>query len=233
MSTLPEPSQLVGVFVPKYRMRDFINIVESENLVEGFGTLPSLEELLQHCDNVDQFINKLDGSLVDALFRGHYDGQTPNNVFMTDYVGHAREYADDDGRVDAYAYDPSDVLFFNDDRFNEMRRAFSALTDQQLAEAYKTALMGHRFADEFRKAFSTVKKLVRGGAPYSSFCGNHETNDVVVPLMQAYARELGKNIIAFHGSDYSDYGGQTEYVVGDVSKLTDLRKLFASVRGQA
>ena len=213
-------------------MRCFINIVENAWKDKPVGRL-SLEQLLQHCDNVEQFINKLDGSLVDALFRGHYDHETPNNVFMTDYVGHAREYAGGeggDGRVDAYAYDPSDVLYFNDDRFDEMRNAYRSLTDQQLAAAYKAALVGNRFADEFRRAFSTVKKIIRGDMPYSAICGDPAKNDVLVPLLQAYAREHGKNIIAFHGSDYGDYGGQTEYVVADVSKLTDLRKLYATVR---
>ena len=56
---------------------------------------------------------------------------------------------------------------------------------------------------------------------------NSTANDLLVPLLQAYARQHGKNIIAFHGSDYADYGGQTEYVVGDVSKLADLRALYA------
>jgi hypothetical protein len=56
-------------------------------------------------------------------------------------------------------------------------------------------------------------------------------NDLLIPLMQHYARDVrGKNIIAFLGGDFGDFGGQNEYVVGRVSELTDLRALYDQVR---
>ncbi len=178
-----------------------------------------------------QFIRATDG--MDVLYRGHHDVETSDNSFMTDFFGHAEQYIDDTGRIDAFAFDPNDVLFFNDARFNEMRNAYRRLTDQQLAAVYKAALTGHRFADEFRGGLSAVKKMIRSDTPYSAICGDPSKNDALIPLLQVYARERGKNIIAFHGNDYADYGGQTEYVVGDVRKLTDLRKLYTRVRGTA
>jgi hypothetical protein len=75
-----------------------------------------------------------------------------------------------------------------------------------------------------------VVTVIRGDMPYSKICGIPRRNDVMIPLMQKYARDAhGKNIIAFHGNDYAEYGGQTEFVVGDVSKLVDLRKLYATL----
>lgn len=208
-------------------IRSIINLIES---IQGVD--PSLEifvKLAQKHDNVESFIQATDGQ--DVLYRGHYDDDVPNNAFMTDYVGHAGEYAGDGGRVDAYAYDPSDVLFFNNARFDEFRNAMRGLTPQQLGAAYKAALAGNRHAGEFSRSLTQVRKIIRSNTPYEDICGTPGMNDPLVPLLQAYAREKGKNIIAFLGSDYADYGGQNEFVVGDVSKLVDLRKLYASVRG--
>jgi hypothetical protein len=148
---------------------------------------------------------------------------------MTDYVGHAAEYAGDSGRIDAFVLNPGDVLYYDDRRFDEMRHAYRRLSDQQLLATYNASLVGNRFADT--QNFGVVKKLLRSDTRYSNISGDPTRNDALVPLLQKYAREAhGKNIIAFHGNDYADYGGQTEYVVGDVLKLTDLRKLYTAVR---
>lgn len=205
-------------------MRYFINIID-KLLVESNAWALSFEELALKYDTVDQFIRATDGK--DVLYRGHNDSEISDNSFMTDYVGHAEQYSDD-GRVDAYAYNPVDVLFFNDARFDEMRNVYRHLT----AADYKALLMGNRFADEFRRSFPMVKKIIQNNIPYSEICDDPAKNDALVPLLQAYARKQGKNIIAFHGGDYADYGGQTEYVVGDVSKLTNLRKLYDAVRAK-
>lgn len=185
----------------------------------------------QHAD-VEQFIKALDSYMgADVLYRGHSDDATPNNCFMTDYVGHAAEYAGDSGRVDAYVYNPRDVLNFNDAQFDKMRSTYARLPDKELAAAYRDALSGQRHASEFSRSFPKVRKILRSAAPYSQISNDPQQNDALIPLMQKYARDVqGKNIIAFHGGDYGDYGGQTEFVVGDVSKLTDLRKLHAQVQ---
>lgn len=218
-------------------MRRFIDIASAlfENARDE-----RLADLARKHDSVEAFIHATDGE--EVLYRGHRDDETQNNSFMTDYVGHAETYADE-GRIDAFAYSPEDVLYFNDERFEEMRRTLDRLDDDELAQAYQEALQGNRFAHEF--ALDAVKEIVRGReieddwgredweyTPYSEIAGNPELNDAFVPLMQKWAREKhGKNIIAFHGNDYAGFGGQTEYVVGDVSQLTDLRKLYAAVHG--
>lgn len=173
---------------------------------------------------------------MDVLYRGHSNDQTGDNSFMTDYVGHAAEYAGDDGKIDAFAYDPRDVLYYNDSRFDEMRNAYNRLSNKQLTSIYQASLDAGRFGNAMMNSglktgdqvIAKVKRILRGNTPYSKICGNPTINDILVPLLQKYAHEHGKNIIAFHGSDYADYGGQTEYVVGDISKLIDLRKLYAS-----
>ncbi len=203
-------------------MRDLIDIVRP--LVES-ADLDALKTLAQKHDDVDAFIRATDG--LDVLYRGHHDDATGDNSFLTDYVGHAAQYGED-GTIDAFAYDPNDVFYFDDNRFDEMRFALRRLDDEDLVEVYRKALEGNRFAEHFD--FNTVKDVIEGDTPYSEISGVPEINDALVPLLQSYARQKGKNIIAFHGNDYADYGGQIEFVVGEIARLTDLRKLHAGVR---
>ena len=197
------------------------------------NVITRLTRIAQACNDVEQFIRKTDGE--EVLYRGHGADTTGDNVFMTDYVGHAAGYAGHDGRVDAFAYDPNDVLYYDDRRFDELRHTYRELSDQQLAALYKASLVGGIFANAMmnsglktgRQVLAKVKRILRGTAPYSTISGDSMANDLLVPLLQQYARDQGKNIIAFHGNDYADYGGQTEYVVGDISKLADLRELYA------
>lgn len=205
-------------------MRDFISIIVE--FVEG----QRYTELARRCDTVDKFIQSTDG--MDVLYRGHYDDATPNHAFMTDYVGHAKEYAGDvEGRVDAFAFDPKDVLFFDDQRFEEMRTRLKKLSRVEFGKTYRKSLQGNRFASHYTD-IASVWKLINSNVPYSKICGDPSKNDTLIPLMQWYADAIhGQNIIAFHGNDYAEWGGQTEYVVGDVSRLIDLRKLYDRVRG--
>ena len=209
-----------------------------EIVTESLGNvITRLTRIAQGCKDVEQFIRKTDGE--EVLYRGHGADTTGNNVFMTDYVGHAAEYAGD-GRVDAFAYDPNDVLYYDDRRFDELRHAYRELSDQQLAALYKASLAGGIFANAMmnsglktgRQVLAKVKRILRGTTAYAKISGDAMANDLLVPLLQQYARDQGKNIIAFHGSDYADYGGQTEYVVGDISKLADLRALYAKLHSQ-
>ncbi len=195
--------------VPKNRLM--------EDPIEAFA-----EKALQY-DTVEKFIRGTDG--MDVLYRGHSDDHTPDNAFMSDYVGHAAEYADD-GRIDAFAFQYNDVMFFNDERFDEMRKHYRNHTPKQIAAEYQAALSGNRHAVHYEDSLKLVRRLLRSEKPYSTFCGDHPTNDQIVPLMQKYARDNGRNIISFLGNDYADYGGQNEYVVGDVSQLVDLRKVY-------
>lgn len=196
-------------------------------LGESVNLQPFLD-LARKYPDVEEFIRKTDG--MDVLYRGHYHDEMSNNVFMTDYVGHAYEYASgsDEGRVDAFVVDFNEILFFDDDTFNELRRFY--LSAGKLQNSYREALAGNVHAAQFQEALPLVKKFLQSGTPYSEISGNYEENDMLIPLMQKFARDVhGKNIIGFYGGDYSEYGGQNEFVVGDTSNLVNLRKLHASV----
>ena len=193
------------------------------NLVEAMGN--DFVSLAQKCQTVDEFIRRTDG--MDALYRGHSGGPVENNSFFTDYVGHAGEYGD---TIDAYGFDFHDVFFFNNEHFDEMRNAYRALSPKAFTTLYRASLVGNRFALEYENALPAVRSFIRSTEPYSTICSNYPDNDKLIPLMQYYALTArGCNIIGFLGGDYGDYGGQNEYVVGDISRLTNLRQLYASV----
>jgi hypothetical protein len=209
-------------------LRDIIALIESAQIFEAYGN--DFVSLAKQCATVEQFIKKTDG--MDALYRGHGGGVVENHSFFTDYVGHAEQYGD---IVDAYGYDPQDVLFFNDQRFSDMRSSYRRAAEwepKKLAAIYQTTLRGNRFSPDLERQIDRVAEVILGDEDisYSDFCDNFEQNDAFVPLMQAYASQKGKNIIAFRGGDYADYGGQNEYVVNDVSKLVNLRQLYTTVR---
>lgn len=209
-------------------LRDIIALVESAQLSEAYGN--DFASLAKQCATVEQFIKKTDG--MDVLYRGHHGGAVENHSFFTDYVGHAEQYGD---IVDAYGYDPQDVLFFNDQRFDDMRSSYRRAAEwepEKLATIYRNALHGNRFGPDLETQIERVVEVILGeeDVSYSDFCDNFEQNDAFIPLMQSYAAQKGKNIIAFQGGDYADYGGQNEYVVNDVSKLVNLRQLYVSVR---
>lgn len=213
-------------------MRDFINIIERGLLLIESIHLAPFERLAQQYPDVNQFINKTDGQ--DALYRGHGGhAAVVDHSFFTDYLGHAGQYGD---FIDAFAYDPQDVMMFDDQRFEEMRsfyRRASEWEPENLADLYCNSLVGNRFRNELNDQIERVVEVILSDEDisYSSFCSNYEENDAFIPLMQSYAASKGKNIIAFRGGDYD--GDQTEYVVGDVSILVNLRDLHARIQNDS
>jgi hypothetical protein len=216
-------------------MHGAVDLSENELLLET--ELP--EELrgfvriaLAH-DTVEGFIDATDGWPV--LYRGHFGNEIEDNSFFTDYVGHARSYIDETGRIDAYAFDPRDALMFDDIRFDEMRFAYMRLDARELEETYRAALAGNRFMPDLmnRETLDVLYEILQGDTPYSDMSADPGRNDILIPLMQHYAREVkGRNVIAFVGGDFGDFGGQNEFVVGRVAELTDLRRLYGQVRAK-
>jgi hypothetical protein len=78
----------------------------------------------------DNFLNKTDSLNYNILYRGGY---LSNQVFMTDYIGHAKEYGDD---VDGIVYNYEDLLYFNDRVFDNLRNQFNRLTKQDIKKIY-------------------------------------------------------------------------------------------------
>lgn len=203
-------------------MREFMQIVESSEV-------DRLTELAKKHDDVESFLNATDG--MDVLYRGHGEDEVPNDSFMSDYIGHARGYGG--GHVDAFAVDLyNDVYRFRDDQFDQMRFALRRLDDEEFAEHYARVLP-ERMSGFFEDWFSIVKQVIEDDEPFEEVIATDpQKNDAMIPLMQAWGASKGKNIICFMGGDYGDYGGQMEFVVHDVSKLVNLRKLYAQVHQQ-
>lgn len=210
-------------------MRNFIDIIEQASRLAESIHLGPFERLAQQYPDIDQFIRATDGQ--DALYRGHGEGTViDDHSFFTDYVGHAEQYGD---VIDAFAYDPQDVMLYNDQRFEEMRsfyRRASEWEPENLAKIYRETLAGNRFHEDLGSQIERVVEVILSDddISYSSFQHNFEENDAFIPLMQSYAASKGKNIIAFRGGDYD--GDQVEYVLGDVSKLVNLRDLHARIQ---
>lgn len=204
-------------------MRQFMKIVETAELEQ-------LKALALRCETVDQFLKKTDG--MDVLYRGHHEDVVPNDSFMTDYIGHAEQYGDG-GTVDAFAVNLySDVFMFKDDQFDQMRFALQRMDNDEFTHHYKTVLPD-RLSNMGARWLPVAKKVIKGEQPFSEIAMIPNKNDAVVPLMQAWAASKGKNIIAFMGGDYGEYGGQMEFVVHDVSRLLNLRTLYMQVRAGA
>ncbi|MGU3558595.1 hypothetical protein [Methylobacterium radiotolerans] len=124
---------------------------------------------------------------------------------------------------------------FDDMRFDEMRFAYMRLDTGELEVTYRAALAGNRFMPDLlnRETLDVLYEILQCDTPYSDMSADPGRNDILIPLMQHYAREArGKNIIAFVGGDFGDFGGQNEFVVGRVAEMTDLRQLYARVRAE-
>ena len=98
-------------------------------LFEDFNNLDPLYKIAKGND-YNTFLDKTD-SLVynyNILYRGssEYDRVLFNECFMTDYIGHAREYGED---IDGILYDKNDLIYFDNYTFNELREYFEDFED--------------------------------------------------------------------------------------------------------
>lgn len=197
------------------------------------------------------FLDKTDSltSIYNILYRGmsEYD-ILENNSFMTDWIGHAREYGD---CVDGIIVDNfNEVLYIDNKKFNELRHDdFAELLIPNIPEDFDY----DEYEKQFKKALKIIydpyfkegklsdamydlnyneKKIinfvydfiVNSTEDYKKYSMNKQ-NDFFVPLLTYYAKSKGKNIISFYGSDY---GGSDEFVVNDISKYTKLSDIWKS-----
>jgi len=178
----------------------------------------------------DTFLVKTD-SLVftyDILYRG---GQLQNQCFMTDYIGHAKGY--DEENVDGIIYNHKDLLRFNDKTFDDLRNELKYLTKKDLKAIYLPFFKNHRLFDAMvdkyeseNKVINFVFKFIKSDIPYDNIQQNKVKNDLMIPIMLYYAKTKDKNIISFWGGDYIDYGGAEEFVVNDVSIYPTLKDIW-------
>jgi hypothetical protein len=197
----------------------------ADSLDANVDTVKSLMDIANKSNSYKEFLDKTDGS--DVLYRAHHGDGLENNIFMTDWIGHAKTYTDNPEEIDGLVFDFSDLLFVDDNVFNVLRWEYSHLTTEELKRLYR----GHKHLDPTKKDLLAVKKALASDKQYSDIIPNIALNDLLIPLLQDYASKKGKNIISFLGSDYADYGGQHEFVVKDISSYPTLRGIWDSVKG--
>lgn len=170
------------------------------------------------------FLKSTDG--MDVLYRGTTNGLA-DNIFMTDYIGHALEYADGLDDVEAVLIDIDDVMRFDDQTFDRLRADL-----RKRPAAYFLSLYKHADAKLHvtKEKINLVREALASETPYSELAQNYEVNDLLVPVMQAHAERHGKNIISFLGNDYAEHGGQMEFVVRDISRYPSLRDIWNAAR---
>jgi hypothetical protein len=185
-------------------------------------------------NDYNTFLDKTD-SLVynyNILYRGssEYDRVLFNECFMTDYIGHAREYGED---IDGILYDKNDLIYFDNYTFNEQTEYFEDFEDldkiiKEVYEPYFKKYGVHTI--EINDNIISVEKFVyiflRKNINFKNACKNCKVSDALVPIMLYYAKKKNKNIISFLGSDYQLYGGADEYVVNDVSRYITLKDIW-------
>jgi hypothetical protein len=169
-----------------------------------------------------------------------------NNSFMTDYIGHAREYGD---YVDGIIINEK-VMYFDNTTFNKLREDFAKLLipsiskyfdydeyerlfKKKLIQIYSPYFNEDKLSDAMHGLGYSEKKIinfvydfiVNSSDDYKKYSMNKQ-NDFLIPILMYYAKSKGINIISFWGSDY---GGSDEFVVNDVSKYTKLSDIWRSV----
>ena len=200
----------------------------------------------------DTFLNKTDSLVLkyNFLYRGMSEGDDlGNDCFMTDYIGHAREYGE---YVDGIIINEK-VMYFDNNKFNELRyENFAQLllpnidTDSRyfsyddyedemknnLKEIYKPYFDMGKLGDAMYQLDYeedgvinfVYDLLVNSTENYKKYSMNKQ-NDFLVPLLTYYAKSKGINIISFYGSDY---GGADEFVVNDITRYTKLSDMWKS-----
>jgi hypothetical protein len=193
--------------------------------------LDKLIDLAKQYD-YDTFLNKTDSINNNILYRSMSIGNVlKDNCFMTDWIGHAREYGDE-GNIDGIVYNSyKEVMFFDDNKFNELTNYFKkTITKKELVSIYSyyfKNIEGYISVKEKNKIMSFVFEFINFSKPYSSVQKNPRKNDLLIPIMLHYAKLNDINIISFEGGDF--YGDQNEFVVNDISKYPKLSDIWKSV----
>jgi hypothetical protein len=210
-----------------YAVFDTKNIIQETALKEAVTNYDKLYALAKS-NSFDTFLDKTDGLHYDMLYRG---GALNDRCFMTDYVGHARDYSEDE--VDGILYNPSDVLWMDNATFDALRKQFSGIGINELNKIYAYDFKHHKLIDAMEGKQGTEKgvlnfvyRFLKSDIPYESVQQNKYKNDLLIPIMLYYAQTKNKNIISFVGGDYADYGGQNEFVVNDISRYTKLSDVW-------
>ena len=202
-------------------------------MIKKFGLYMKYDKLYSLAKGISfyDFLTKSDSltSVYNILYRGYESNGLEDNVFMTDYIGHARQYGD---KVNGIIYNETDVLYFNDDVFNELRKHCRLFDKNNIKKIYNKFFESVKLFNAMDGKFHTENKVInfvynflKSEKPYSEI-SKTKTNDLLVPIMMYYSEKNQKNIISFLGGDYIEYGGAYEYVVNDISRYTTLKQIW-------
>jgi hypothetical protein len=179
----------------------------------------------------DEFLNATDGLAyqVDFLYRGGDTIELQDQSFMTDWIEHAREYGNSVGGI--LPNFETDLIRFDNNEFDKLRREFSSITVNQIRDIYTPYFTRPNIAFEYQdeEVPNVVGKILKSKKPFESLAKSFNTTNVLIPIMLHYVRKHNKNILSFLGTDYSDYGGQNEYVVDDVGRYVTLHDVWEYV----
>lgn len=204
-----------------------------KSLNEDVNKYDKLIELAKKYD-YETFLEKSDNVtfIYNILYRGMCDRELADNCFFTDYIGHAKQYGD---YVDGIIYKNEDLLYYDDDTFNNLRNDLSNISKKELTKIYSYYFDNKKLFDAMNDEYSDEKSVIKfvynfikSSIPYSKVSQRKIKNDLLIPIMMHYAKLKGKNIIQFLGGDYWDYGGADEFVVDDVSRYTKLSDIWKS-----
>ena len=197
----------------------------------------------------DTFLNKTDNlvSKYYILYRGLSEGgELSDNIFMTDWIGHAREYGD---YVDGIIVNDK-VLYFDNSTFNKLREDFDKLLipsipkyfdyddyeetfKEKLRQIYLPYFNEYKLSDAIHqldydedKIIDFVYNFIVDSVDDYKKYSMKKQNDFFIPILMYYAKTKDYNIISFWGGDY---GGADEFVVDDISRYPKLSDIWKSV----
>jgi len=112
------------------KLRKFIVTTIREYLNENVNNYTKLTDLAKQYD-YETFLKKKDSltSTYNILYRGMYDTELTDKSFFTDYIGHATQYGE---YVDGIIYNNNDVLYFDDNTFNNLRKNFESISKKRI-----------------------------------------------------------------------------------------------------
>jgi hypothetical protein len=230
-------------------IKQFRLFVESSGEDNKFNDLVDIAKQYDY----DAFLNKTDdlASKYNILYRGMDDSEydeLSDNSFMTDWIGHAREYGE---YVDGVIVSNEPILYFDNDEFDNLRENFIPVIlptfpkyfdnydeyQEEIKEALKKIYTPYfnenKLGDAMYQLDYSEDKvidfvydiLVNSAEKYKKYSMSKK-NDFFIPLLIFYAKSRGYNIISFWGSDF---GGADEFVIDDMSRYTKLSDIWKSV----
>jgi hypothetical protein len=187
---------------------DFLN---ESTIVKQYDDLINIAKQYDY----DTFLNKTDNLNYQFLYRGMSEGDIlSDNSFMTDYIGHAREYGE---YVDGVVVNNKSIMYFDNDAFDYLRKDFIQVIlpsfpkyfdnyveyqeeiKEKLRQIYKPYFNENKLTDAMYELDYTKDKiidfvydfLVNSTEKYEKY-SKLKINDFFIPFLTIKLKEKGK-----------------------------------------